>query len=274
MTGPHSSERARAFCFTSFSLDKPSIQQYKYLCYQKEMCPTTGTIHLQGFIYFQNPRTFNSVRKELGGLTHVEIARDIKASIDYCSKSETAIPSTFYEDGTKPECAREKGWWQKVPIASLWEEEPEWMLRHHSAVTAYYKQKKSVTFARPKPIVIVLWGPPGTGKSHTARNVTEEYYVKPSGPWWDGYTGQETVIFDDFYSSEKYCDMLRWLSENPIKVPIKGGMVDLLAVNFIITSNQSPSEWYPAIEDKSALARRITEVIHMTDVYRPEEDGN
>ncbi|EZG72284.1 putative replicase [Gregarina niphandrodes] len=112
--------------------------------------------------------------------------------------------------------------WQQLSIATLWEEEPEWMLKHHSAVSAYHKQFKKVTFVRPKPQVIVLWGPPGTGKSHTARSICDNYYVKPTGNWWDGYFGQDLVIFDDFYGTEKYCDMLRWLSENPIKVKTFG----------------------------------------------------
>ncbi|EZG42887.1 replication associated protein [Gregarina niphandrodes] len=193
-----------------------------------EMCPTTGRIHYQGFIYFTNPRSFDQVRREFGGLTHVEVCRDIAAAIKYCKKEETRV-GTPVEAGTVPECAREPNWWQSLSIAQLWEEEPTWMLKHHGAVTAYNKQLKKVTFARPKPEVIVLWGPPGTGKSHTARAVSDDYYVKPAGPWWDGYFGQELVIFDDFYGSEKFCDMLRWLSENPIKVPIKGSMTDLLA---------------------------------------------
>ncbi|EZG42884.1 replicase [Gregarina niphandrodes] len=129
---------------------------------------------------------------------------------------------------------------------------------------------KKVTFARPKPEVIVLWGPPGTGKSHTARAVSDDYYVKPAGPWWDGYFGQELVIFDDFYGSEKFCDMLRWLSENPIKVPIKGSMTDLLATKFIITSNVEPERWYPHVENKDALMRRITDIIYMNEVYCPK----
>ncbi|EZG55345.1 putative replication associated protein [Gregarina niphandrodes] len=154
------------------------------------MCPTTGRLHYQGFLYFPNPRSFDQVRREMGGLTHVEVCRDITTSIKYCTKEETRV-GTPCEDGRKPECAREKGWWQKISIAALWEEEPEWMLKHHSAVTAYHKQFKKVTFARPTSQVIVLWGPPGTGKSHTARSICDNYYIKPTGQWWDGYFGQD-----------------------------------------------------------------------------------
>ncbi|EZG49013.1 replication associated protein [Gregarina niphandrodes] len=217
----------------------PVPATYKYIIYQQEMCPSTGRLHYQGFVYFTNPRSFDSVRREFGGMTHVEVCHDITASIAYCSKEDTRVGTTF-EDAIKPECARPKGWWQQISIAQLWEEEPDWMLRHHAAVTAYHKQIKKVSFVRPKPQVIVLWGPPGTGKSHTARAICDNFYVKPTGNWWDGYYGQDLVIFDDFYGTEKYCDMLRWLSENPIKVPIKGSMTDLLATKFVITSNVEP----------------------------------
>ncbi|EZG68429.1 putative replication associated protein, partial [Gregarina niphandrodes] len=79
----------------------------------------------------------------------------------------------------------------------------------------------------------------------------------------------ELVIFDDFYGTEKYCDMLRWLSENPIKVPIKGSMVDLLATKFIITSNVEPDRWYPHMENKQGLTRRITDIIYMDHIHEP-----
>ncbi|EZG42785.1 replicase [Gregarina niphandrodes] len=270
MPGQHHQPRGRAFCFTAFYDTPPTIIGYQYIIYQREICPSTGTLHWQGFIYFTNPRSFNAVKQLMGGLTHIEFAMDIPKSIEYCKKQETAVPDTQFEDGTPPPSALPPGWWQQLTIQSLWEDHPEWMLKHYAGVLAYHKTKKVVKFARQKPNVTILWGPPGTGKSHLARSLSDDYYIKPSGPWWDGYHGQNTVIFDDFYSSEKYCDLLRWLSENPIRVPIKGSTTDLEATNFIFTSNQNPDSWYPQIEDKSALKRRITEIIHMETPYCSE----
>lgn len=162
----------------------------------------------------------------------------------------------------------EEAWdWRQISEQEAWRTHADWMLRHHNAFKAYNKACPRKIQIRNKPIVTVLWGPPGTGKSFKARSSYPEYYVKPSGKWWDGYAGEEHIIFDDFYGSEQYCDLLRWLSENPIVVPVKGSMIELRADKFTFTSNQHPDKWYPNIPDTGALKRRITSIIHMDEIF-------
>lgn len=48
-----------------------------------------GTIHLQGAIIFQNARTLAQLKK-LNSRAHWEIARNTKAAMQYCQKTETA----------------------------------------------------------------------------------------------------------------------------------------------------------------------------------------
>ena len=84
--------------------------------------------------------------------------------------------------------------------------------------------------------------------------------MRPQGGsiWFDGYTGQETIITDDFsHRDYKLSYLLRLLDRYAMTLPIKGGMI---ANNIIITSNYSPHSLYTGadcLEHRNALFRRI-----------------
>ena len=41
------------------------------------------------------------------------------------------------------------------------------------------------------------WGPTGTGKSRTVRNKYPDVFIKSNDIWWDGYSGEETIIIEE-----------------------------------------------------------------------------
>ena len=58
----------------------------KYLIYGKEVAPSTGTPHLQGYVSFPSPRSLSSVRKKIVG-AHVSVAKGTGVqNRDYCIK--------------------------------------------------------------------------------------------------------------------------------------------------------------------------------------------
>ena len=58
-----------------------------------------------------------------------------------------------------------------------------------------------------------------------------------SDKWWDGYKGEETVIFDDFKgSSMKLHDFQTIIDRYPVQVEVKGAEVDLSATRYVFTS--------------------------------------
>ncbi len=62
---------------------------------QKEI-GESGTPHIQGAFRFKNPRSFRAVLAELHGISkkiHLEICRNFKKCMDYCSKEETRVGS-------------------------------------------------------------------------------------------------------------------------------------------------------------------------------------
>lgn len=98
----------------------------------------------------------------------------------------------------------------------------------------------------------VYWGSPGTGKSRRAfEEAGDGFYVLPAqskGSFWaDGYTGQPTVIWDDFdpatVSRALFC---RLVDRYPTTVAVKGGFTNWNPRLIILTTNVNPPDWWPA----------------------------
>ena len=92
------------------------------------------------------------------------------------------------------------------------------------------------------PIVIWVHGNSGSGKTKAcidrAKELKKEYWISNSTfQWFDGYDGQEVVIFDDFREDQcKLQYLLRLTDKTPMRVPIKGGFVDWVPRFIFFTS--------------------------------------
>jgi len=73
-----------------------------YLCFQKEVAPTTGTPHLQGYIVFTKRLRLPGVKKILGPVHALRSNGTPSQNRDYCKKSESAIADSFQEFGEIP----------------------------------------------------------------------------------------------------------------------------------------------------------------------------
>lgn len=145
------------------------------------------------------------------------------------------------------------------------------LTEHPAIVVKYHKGLQYVAGLLAKrrspevsPTIEIYWGESGTGKSKKAIEENPEAYIltKPNGNgviWFDGYEGQHTIVLDEFYGWVQYDLLLRLLDRYPLKLQVKGGMVECAATKFIFTSNKPWDEWYPNVTDRSALERRIRE---------------
>lgn len=61
--------------------------------------------------------------------------------------------------------------------------------------------------------------------------------TKGGNVWFDGYMGQKRVVLDDYRSYHlPFNFLLRLLDRYPIQVPVKGGYVNFIPEEIIVTS--------------------------------------
>jgi len=91
--------QGKAWCFTLFHYDESSFRQIEgrlpdvslFAC-QEEKCPSTGRLHIQGFVRFTVNKRLKSVKTWLGDSSaHLSLARGSSSdNLAYCSKSDSA----------------------------------------------------------------------------------------------------------------------------------------------------------------------------------------
>lgn len=100
-----SNGKYRRYCFTVNNPTPETTPQYleasmRFLIFGREICPTTGTPHLQGYVEFVHQHRITGIKTLPGFSTaHLEVARGSPdANITYCSKSD-ANPTRFGTPG-------------------------------------------------------------------------------------------------------------------------------------------------------------------------------
>jgi len=237
----------------------------KYIVYGKEV-GKEGTPHLQGTITFQSQRPISAVIKDLPGC-HVEVCRDLFASIEYCKKE-----GDFTERGTPPKSPKEKGdaeseRWKSIRLACEEDRLDDLdektrtrdyrMVEYHRAKGAK-RRKMSDTDAQH------LWyyGDSGTGKSRKAREENPNAYLKMCNKWWDGYEDEEVVIIEDFDEVHSVLahHLKIWADRYPFLAEIKGGAKKIRPRLIIVTSNYAPDDIWFKSADLDPILRRFKKV--------------
>lgn len=266
------SKRSRAFCYTLFNYDDSTVAKLKELKSEYhiigfEVCPTTGKKHLQGFVYFANARSTSALKK-IANSIHIEMMKGTpKQASEYCKYDDYPANTKlneFWEEGQVPTQGSRTDWAEvrdalkTTDVISVIDSYPQTL----PAIRTLERYKALLLKPCHRDVtVIVRWGGAGVGKTRWAYDTYPDLYSKPRGEWWDGYTGQKTVLLDDYYGYLPYSELLRVLDRYPYQVPVKGGFVQAQWDTVIITSNKAPEHWY-AQGLTDALRRRFKEVIH------------
>lgn len=238
-----------------------------------------GTPHLQGAISFKGRRD----GKALGKLFpwHIEIMRgSCQDSKTYCTKEDT----NFFEKGTMPESGKvtkelnKKKWDEAYEAAKegRFEDIPKdmWIRYQNSFRQIHFDAKNDPNLEELnnkdlKRHFLWLWGPTGTGKSHTARRIAKELgcddpYLKDLNKWWNGYDYQKVTIIEE--ADPKSCEHLgrffkKWCDKWSFTAECKGSVIRACRPEYIIvTSNYCIDACFPEEADSDPLHRRFTEV--------------
>jgi len=263
-----------------------------------------GTPHLQCFFALNEAKRLSELRRQCGKRCHWEVAKASgEVAAQYCKKGKQSheewnaehhlgpnfgVDADFIEGGTIPSTARglER---VKVDYADALmkarkrqfaEIDPGVLIRHYSNLS-----RLSIDLALPveppkrlaKIDNLWIYGTPGSGKSwaarapYTAEDGTALFYTKNNTKWWDGYAGEEIVIFDDLDKPELGSELKVWTDIYPFRAEYKGGAMLIRPKRFIITSNYHPDQiWDKDPVFAKAVTRRF-EFVWMSGTYQPPE---
>lgn len=266
-------QRLRNFVFTwnNYTSDDekklqalPESLPIRYMVYGREKGSEEETPHLQGYVALRKQRDFNTIRK-IFNKNHIEKRRGTeKQASDYCKKDNDFWEfGTISNPGKRTDIERlHESVLKGDSILSLWKSHPS-MLKYYRGVREYQFAHLSNSKEFMKVTVDIYIGPAGCGKTKTAiERFPDIYWVVPGANgnvWWDGYTNQTAILFDDFYGWIKYGQLLRLLDGYRFQLPVKGGHTWKSWSNVIITSNKQPEEWYNK-GITPALRRRINTI--------------
>lgn len=262
-----------------------------YYCMADEI-GEQGTYHTHIYVCLKNPAKFSRLKK-LFSVAHLEkslgTSEENKNYIlkqgkwEHDKKSETSVEGTYEEWGELPE--EKQGARTDIVVLvglikdgytdyQIIEEYPEFALRldHIGKIRQRFQEEENITVFR-KLYVTYIYGKTGTGKT---RSVMEHYgyrnvyrvtdYEHP----FDGYLGQDIIIFEEFRSSLKIADMLKYLDGYPTTLPCRYYNKQACYTKVFIISNIVMEKQYTTIqieeaETWNALLRRINQIVQYNE---------
>lgn len=258
------SQKSNNFVFTNYNpkwdIEKFDKSNISYICAQQEKCPTTGKLHIQGYLETTEKFACKVAKKLIfTDQEHFEIRRGTQEqAIKYCKKEETRVNGPW-EWGTPRKQGQRNDLQGIKKMIDEGKDEEEIFNTHLGSYIRYFKgfDRYRISKVKPRkepPQAFILWGDAGSGKSRYPYDKHKSVYNKPQGKWWDGYEGQEAILIDDVsWTNIDRNEMLTLADRYPIKREVKGGFVCINSPYIYFTSNEDPN----LIMDE-AIKRRFT----------------
>lgn len=246
-----------------------------------------GYKHIQAYVEFQRPRTFQSATEYFGTDAHIEIPKKCRqACINYCKKEDTRVSGPWEYGDVTAKCQGRRTDMEDIKerldsgstVSSIASDHFASWCRYRKAFDEYIATcREPFKAGRDRdgvsPIhVIVVWGSSGTGKSRYANlhdpTAYRPIFKKPNdSSFWERYRGENCVVFDDFtdrqLALQEFCQIT---DPYPVLLNCKFGSTRLKATEFIFTSNVDPTYWWNSSDAEEALPqvhRRIDHVVNL-----------
>lgn len=215
-----------------------SIATITYFAFGLHTAPTTGTKHFHIFIWFKNSTTFDRVKKLMPEGAHIEACKgNAEQNIDYIinegphKDKDTYVEGSLVTSAPKPPNDAMKRMTSKDVIEAM--EAGKSLMDIVRMNPALLKFNKLNDFREMEAVlldeqfgtqmrdieVIYVQGETHTGKTY---NITQTYGFgnayraimgKPHP--FDGYNGQDVIMFDEFRESIPLAVMLMYLDKYP-----------------------------------------------------------
>jgi hypothetical protein len=287
--------QARDWCFTvnnptqsenEFLAYLQTLDDIRYVVFQRERAPETGTEHYQGYFEFTQPKWFSTIKNYLSKIAigvdaHIEQRKGKRSQArDYCMDEETRISPQYYEWGEFIEGG------ERTDLTDIMHDIEndmsfydlskkhgnryirvmKWAKEYRQS---YLENKYKRVFRDMK--VYYIYGSAGCGKTRHIfqKHGYDDVYRTTNYEfgWIDDYNGEKILFLDEFRSSFKISEILDYLDGQPIR--IRGRHYNRVACydTVYIVSNIPLNEQYPNVqknEPKSwaAFCRRITEIFN------------
>lgn len=255
----------------------------KYIVYQLEECPSTGRLHLQGYVQLEKKARLAQVKEVLmDPAAHLEVARGTPAENKaYCTKAETRVGEEPYEYGemgvgrgerTDLVAAFAQAAFEGTANLELFKEYPKQFLLHANRLSAVRELSTPRDKGFETELILVIGGT-GLGKSTWVQDrlADREHqlglprpYDKEAGRWWDGYTGTEDVHIADFspgsipaQTMKRLCDATAARLEQKC---ITNGVL-FRSQRVYVSTQYVIDSWYLRKADRDAMKRRVTQVV-------------
>lgn len=252
-----------------------------------------GTPHVQGVFHLGNkcrPITMkNKMRsKKLGGW--IAPCIDFTASIKYCTKEEGRQFGPFwYGDVTAAGHSTQGKRTDLVAVAeaaaagaSLKEiavKHPTSFIKYHTGIQALLDVTSSTPPRNFKTVLHMYYGAAGTGKTrratYEANQLGETYVLSLSKDshvqWWRGYTGQESVMIDDYNGELPLTEWFKMTDRYEYKVRVdQNAWRQFTSRHIFVTCNAHPhllyaKEFLKNADWKQAFDRRIDELVEFKE---------
>lgn len=279
-------ERARSFCITINNYSQAEWEKCQtlgtYGCIAKEI-GESGTPHIQGYFYFANKKTFNGLKKALPR-AHIKVCdgtacqnrtyifgpytKDDK----YKPANDTAIEwGEMPKQGERVDLAKVKNEIENgKKVDEILMEDPYMYHQYGRTLSKIEDLMMRKKFRTEMTKGVWYWGKTGVGKSHKAfenYHPDTHYRHNLQCDWWDSYTQQETVIFNEFRGQIKFEEILDLCDKWPKTVKRRNREdMPFTSKLIIITSSMPPEEIYVrslSSNDKMEQFYRRFEVIEL-----------
>jgi len=268
----------------------------KYMVWQIEVAPNTGTEHIQGFVSFAGKKRESTLGNHFGKVHAACFQVMMKGATPwdnklYCTKEDSRKPGTEpFEFGQVPigkeeaeqaELSKLDQFIEHAKATNLFtaiDLMPSTYVRNCNGLLKWWEHYNRQRASKDREVnIIVCYGNSGAGKSAFAHNydTRENTFVFPALEAkqrlnLDGYQGQRTVVIDEFKGQIDYGTFKNLTDRYVYEFNTKGSMVLGTWTTMIITSNYHPNQWYEGQDHwgikgtvtQSPLQRRYDSVWH------------